>query len=152
MEQQAAENYASLSAQGGVSAPLPHPVESVSVPLGKYPTIDVYFNEGLGKENLKGASDILILLPLVLLSQLEAYDQDEIIGEPEEDLENGNGTDQDLYSGDLQTFDNGPAFHQQFRRKSIIPVDETVLDELSRHRSLEEVLDMKRSSGNNDQE
>ncbi|KAG0052846.1 hypothetical protein BGZ83_002054 [Gryganskiella cystojenkinii] len=116
LEQQAAENYANLSAQGAVSAPPPHPVEPVSVPL-------------------------------------ESYDEDEIIDEPEEDLENGGGADQDLYSGDLQTFDNGPAFHQQFRRKSIIPVDETVLDELSRHRSLEEVLDMKRSGGgSNDQE
>lgn len=50
------------------------------------------------------------------------------------------GADQDMYSGDLQTFENsGPVFHQ-FRRKSIIPVDETVLTELSRHRSLDEVL------------
>jgi len=53
----------------------------------------------------------------------------------------GGGVDQDMYtSGDLQTFENnGPVFHQ-FRRKSIIPVDETVLTELSRHRSLDEVL------------
>lgn len=50
------------------------------------------------------------------------------------------GVDQDMYGGDLQTFENsGPVFHQ-FRRKSIIPVDETVLTELSRHRSLDEVL------------
>jgi len=59
---------------------------------------------------------------------------------------------EDLYSGDLQTFENnGPAFHQ-FRRKSIIPVDETVLDELSRHRSLEEVLDMHRASSSTENE
>ncbi|KAF9434078.1 hypothetical protein BGZ76_008561 [Entomortierella beljakovae] len=80
---------------------------------------------------------------------LESFDQGEIVDEPEEDE---NGTDQDLYSGDLQTFENtGPVFHQ-FRRKSIIPVDETVLDELSRHRSLEEVLDMQRPAANNENE
>jgi serine/threonine-protein phosphatase 2A regulatory subunit B' len=71
--------------------------------------------------------------------------------EPEEEILE-NGADQDHYDGDLQTFENNaPVFHQ-FRRKSIIPVDETVLDELSRHRSLEEVLDMKRSATNADVE
>ncbi|KAF9208985.1 Serine/threonine-protein phosphatase 2A 56 kDa regulatory subunit delta isoform, partial [Haplosporangium sp. Z 27] len=80
---------------------------------------------------------------------LEPFDNDETAEEPDED-EDG-GPDQDLY-GDLQTFDNnGPVF-PQFRRKSIIPVDETVLDELSRHRSLEEVLDMQRTSANNENE
>src|SRR4029078_11621453 len=50
------------------------------------------------------------------------------------------GSDQDMYSGDLQTFENsGPVFHQ-FRRKSIIPVDETVVTELSRHPRLDGVL------------
>ncbi|KAF9359728.1 Serine/threonine-protein phosphatase 2A 56 kDa regulatory subunit gamma isoform [Mortierella sp. AD094] len=113
LEQQAADNYANLSAQGAVSVPLPLPAEPVSVPL-------------------------------------ESFDQGEITGEPDDD-ENGDA-DQDLYNGDLQTFENsGPVFHQ-FRRKSIIPVDETVLDELSRHRSLEEVLDMQRSSANNENE
>jgi serine/threonine-protein phosphatase 2A regulatory subunit B' len=52
----------------------------------------------------------------------------------------GTGQDQDLYSGELQKFEM-PAV-PQFRRKSIIPVDETVLTELSRHRSLDEVLSM----------
>ena len=56
------------------------------------------------------------------------------------------GTDQDHFNGELQTFENnGPVFHQ-FRRKSIIPVDETVLTELSRHRSLDEVLNMDQHS------
>jgi len=84
---------------------------------------------------------------------LESFEQGEIVDEPEADLgENVGGADQDIYSGDLQTFENsGPVFHQ-FRRKSIIPVDETVLDELSRHRSLEEVLDMQRSSSSNENE
>ncbi|KAG0296540.1 Serine/threonine-protein phosphatase 2A 56 kDa regulatory subunit gamma isoform, partial [Dissophora globulifera] len=78
----------------------------------------------------------------------EAFERSEIMEEPEDDsLEDDGNVDQDLYSGDLQTFENGPVF-PQFRRKSIIPVDETVLDELSRHRSLEEVLDMQRAESN----
>ncbi|KAK5808809.1 phosphatase 2A regulatory B subunit-domain-containing protein [Linnemannia elongata] len=114
LEQQAIQNYANLSAQGAVSAPMPHHAEPISVPL-------------------------------------ESFDDGEVMDEPEEEtLENG--ADQDHYGGDLQTFENNtPVFHQ-FRRKSIIPVDETVLDELSRHRSLEEVLDMKRSATNADVE
>lgn len=88
---------------------------------------------------------------LLLRVNVESFDDGEIMDEPEEEtLENG--ADQDHYGGDLQTFENSaPVFHQ-FRRKSIIPVDETVLDELSRHRSLEEVLDMKRSATNADVE
>ena len=87
------------------------------------------------------------------LETVESFNQGEITDElDEEHLENGSGADQDLFNSDLQTFENsGPVFHQ-FRRKSIIPVDETVLDELSRHRSLEEVLDMQRSSTSNENE
>ncbi|KAF9122957.1 Serine/threonine-protein phosphatase 2A 56 kDa regulatory subunit gamma isoform [Mortierella sp. GBA39] len=114
LEHQAMQNYANLSAQGAVSAPMPHLAEPMSVPL-------------------------------------ESFDDGEVMDEPEEEILE-NGTDQDHYGGDLQTFENNtPVFHQ-FRRKSIIPVDETVLDELSRHRSLEEVLDMKRSATNPDVE
>ncbi|KAF9308219.1 Serine/threonine-protein phosphatase 2A 56 kDa regulatory subunit gamma isoform [Podila horticola] len=83
---------------------------------------------------------------------LTTFDQDDQVDMAvDETLDGGVGAEQDLYSGDLQTFENnGPVFHQ-FRRKSIIPVDETVLTELSRHRSLEEVLNM-RSSANNENE
>ncbi|KAF9902098.1 hypothetical protein EC991_005267 [Linnemannia zychae] len=123
LEKQAEENYANLAAQGDVEAlhpPMPFtPIDSVPPPL-------MAFDQG---EELDMAID-----------------------------ENGNGLngpispggtvaggDQDMYSGDLQTFannTNGPGYHQ-FRRKSIIPVDETVLNELSRHRSLDEVLNME---------
>ncbi|KAI8890729.1 protein phosphatase 2A regulatory B subunit [Backusella circina FSU 941] len=41
---------------------------------------------------------------------------------------------------DMQQFDGPPAQYQIFRRKSIIPVDESVYNELSRHVSLDEVL------------
>lgn len=40
----------------------------------------------------------------------------------------------------MQQFDTQPTQYQFFRRKSIIPVDETVFNELSRHVSLDEVL------------
>ncbi|KAG2213489.1 phosphatase 2A regulatory B subunit-domain-containing protein [Mucor mucedo] len=40
----------------------------------------------------------------------------------------------------MQQFDTQPTQYQFFRRKSIIPVDETVFQELSRHVSLDEVL------------
>ncbi|KAF9921708.1 hypothetical protein FBU30_008229 [Linnemannia zychae] len=112
LEQQAMQNYANLSAQGAVSAPMPHLVEPISV-------------------------------------SLESFEDGEVMDEPEEEVLE-NGVDQDHYGGEMLTFENNaPVFHQ-FRRKSIIPVDETVLDELSRHRSLEEVLDMKRSATNAD--
>ena len=35
----------------------------------------------------------------------------------------------------------------RFRRKSVLPVDETVLNELSRHKSLEELLKSKNGAG-----
>ncbi|CAH1766886.1 9112_t:CDS:10 [Entrophospora sp. SA101] len=42
--------------------------------------------------------------------------------------------------GEMQFFDGRPDGYNIFRRKSIIPVDESVLSELSRHKSLDEVL------------
>ncbi|KAF9412038.1 Serine/threonine-protein phosphatase 2A 56 kDa regulatory subunit gamma isoform, partial [Podila epigama] len=84
---------------------------------------------------------------------LTTFDQDDQVDMAvDETLDGGVGGEQDLYSGDLQTFENnGPVFHQ-FRRKSIIPVDEMVLTELSRHRSLEEVLNMQRPSASTENE
>ncbi|KAG0097378.1 hypothetical protein BGZ93_002875 [Podila epicladia] len=113
LEQQAADNYTNLTAQGAVTAPPPAAsIEPTPTPLA-------------------------------------TFDQDDQVDMAvDETLDGGMGADQDLYSGDLQTFENnGPVFHQ-FRRKSIIPVDETVLTELSRHRSLEEVLNMRSSASN----
>jgi serine/threonine-protein phosphatase 2A regulatory subunit B' len=54
-----------------------------------------------------------------------------------------NIVDEDLQDdghGEMQSFDGRPAQFSLFRRKSIIPVDESVLTELSRHRSLDDVL------------
>ena len=36
-----------------------------------------------------------------------------------------------------------PADTQRFRRKSVLPVDATVLTELARHKSLEDILQKK---------
>ncbi|KAI8969315.1 phosphatase 2A regulatory B subunit-domain-containing protein [Mycotypha africana] len=47
---------------------------------------------------------------------------------------------QDDIKPDMQQFEDTPAQYHLFRRKSIIPVDETVFNELSRHVSLDEVL------------
>jgi hypothetical protein len=52
------------------------------------------------------------------------------------------GESLDILQKDMEQFDN-PAAAQRFRRKSVLPVDETVLSELSRHRSLEEVVTQK---------
>lgn len=46
----------------------------------------------------------------------------------------------DVIHPDMQQFESGVQQFQQFRRKSIIPVDETVFNELSRHVSLDEVM------------
>ncbi|KAF9117445.1 hypothetical protein BGW39_002168 [Mortierella sp. 14UC] len=124
LEKQASDNYASLAAQGDVEALLPPmpftPVDSVPPPL-------VAFDQG---EEPDMAVD------------KDGNGLDEPISPGGT---TGGGGDQDMYSGDLQIFannTNGPGYHQ-FRRKSIIPVDETVLNELSRHRSLDEVLNME---------
>ncbi|KAG2174620.1 hypothetical protein INT44_006884 [Umbelopsis vinacea] len=55
------------------------------------------------------------------------------------DLENTQEHTDDIHP-DMQQFKTTNGQYQQFRRKSIIPVDETVLTELSRHVSLDEVL------------
>ncbi|KAI9002685.1 phosphatase 2A regulatory B subunit-domain-containing protein [Gaertneriomyces semiglobifer] len=48
------------------------------------------------------------------------------------------GLEEDSLAKEMQQFEDRPT-PQRFRRKSVLPVDETVLSELSRHRSLEEL-------------
>ena len=149
LEQQAADNYANLTAQGAVTAPLPsNSIDPTPAPLSKRRYKSSFYSY---KVHTKPA--MVLTNTLSFFSLIASFDQDDQVDMAvDETLDGGVGADQDLYSGDLQTFENnGPVFHQ-FRRKSIIPVDETVLTELSRHRSLEEVLNMQRSSANNENE
>lgn len=53
-----------------------------------------------------------------------------------------NEYDEDDIHPDIQQFDSQPTQYQGFRRKSIIPVDESVYNELSRHVSLDDVLNL----------
>ncbi|KAF9975127.1 hypothetical protein BGZ73_001342 [Actinomortierella ambigua] len=84
-------------------------------------------------------------LPTPIADTFDNDPLDMVVDEPiDPNASEANG---DLH-GEMATFGNDrPAAHQ-FRRKSIIPVDETVLTELSRHRSLEEVLNMQRPPAN----
>ncbi|KAJ3289750.1 Serine/threonine-protein phosphatase 2A 56 kDa regulatory subunit delta isoform, partial [Borealophlyctis nickersoniae] len=51
----------------------------------------------------------------------------------------GDTIEDDSLAKELQQFEERPT-PQRFRRKSVLPVDESVLSELSRHRSLEELV------------
>ncbi|KAL3894009.1 MAG: hypothetical protein SGCHY_005515 [Lobulomycetales sp.] len=46
----------------------------------------------------------------------------------------------DLMNSELKQFEDRPAPQGRFRRKSVLPVDEQVLSELSRHKSLEDLI------------
>ncbi|KAI1319704.1 hypothetical protein EDD11_003398 [Mortierella claussenii] len=119
LEQQAANNYADLKAQGAVLAPPPAPIASTEISMAPLASFD-QDDDNLTEMDVEGDADGVA------------------------------GADQDIYNGELQTFENsGPVVHQ-FRRKSIIPVDETVLTELSRHRSLDEMLDIGQPSPSHD--
>ncbi|KAJ3088273.1 Serine/threonine-protein phosphatase 2A 56 kDa regulatory subunit delta isoform, partial [Quaeritorhiza haematococci] len=80
-----------------------------------------------------------------------------ITAEPEvvaEDPAKADLADDDTLAKELKQFDDRPA-PQRFRRKSVLPVDEQVLSELSRHKSLEDLLNkgakaMKADSGEDD--
>ncbi|CAG8728770.1 3850_t:CDS:10, partial [Funneliformis caledonium] len=77
------------------------------------------------------------------IQTFNAFDNDENHSSGDEDSgedERQEGDRQEDEHGELQAFDGRPDGFNLFRRKSIIPVDESVLSELSRHRSLEEVL------------
>ncbi|CEI94259.1 hypothetical protein RMCBS344292_08473 [Rhizopus microsporus] len=80
-------------------------------------------------------------------------DDDDIEEEGEEtmsdDIADGENNEEhhDVLHPDMQQFDVQQQQFQQFRRKSIIPVDETVYNELSRHVSLEEVLNQTPGAG-----
>ncbi|KAI8611590.1 hypothetical protein BC830DRAFT_1171754 [Chytriomyces sp. MP71] len=50
------------------------------------------------------------------------------------------------FSGVTAHFEDRPT-PQRVRRKSVLPVDENVLSELARHKSLEDVLSKKKAEG-----
>ncbi|KAI9358579.1 phosphatase 2A regulatory B subunit-domain-containing protein [Zopfochytrium polystomum] len=54
----------------------------------------------------------------------------------------------DILTTELTQFEDRPT-PQRFRRKSVLPVDEQVLSELSRHKSLEDLLSKKRAEMGN---
>ncbi|KAK3824800.1 MAG: protein phosphatase 2A regulatory B subunit [Benniella sp.] len=91
-------------------------------------------------EHLKAQGSTISPPPLLTSSEIVVAPFDELTDMDVDETLEGTGQDQDLYSGELQKFEMPVV--PQFRRKSIIPVDETVLTELSRHRSLDEVLSM----------
>lgn len=102
--------------------------------------------EGMASDNalkLKTTIPELKALPIPILSfSSQEVDMDgEKVEEDVETAENGQNSDEqgDLLHSEMETFPDRPET-QRFRRKSVLPVDETVLSELSRHRSLEEVI------------
>ncbi|KAJ3333699.1 Serine/threonine-protein phosphatase 2A 56 kDa regulatory subunit delta isoform [Blyttiomyces sp. JEL0837] len=56
----------------------------------------------------------------------------------------GDVAEDDILTKELTQFEDRPT-PQRFRRKSVLPVDEQVLSELSRHKSLEDLLSKKRA-------
>ncbi|CDH57495.1 b-type regulatory subunit of protein phosphatase2a rts1p [Lichtheimia corymbifera JMRC:FSU:9682] len=82
---------------------------------------------------------------------LEGEDEDDDILTDETDADDSDnaGEHTDGIRPDMQQFDTAPVQYQQFRRKSIIPVDETVFNELSRHVSLDEVLNQAPGTASN---
>ncbi|KAG9303944.1 hypothetical protein G9A89_005854 [Geosiphon pyriformis] len=70
----------------------------------------------------------------------EEYPSNQSSGEEDSDSERVGEDNIDDQHGEMRPFDGRPEGVNLFRRKSIIPVDESVLSELQRHRSLDEVL------------
>ncbi|KAJ3396847.1 Serine/threonine-protein phosphatase 2A 56 kDa regulatory subunit delta isoform [Lobulomyces angularis] len=64
-----------------------------------------------------------------------------LVNDPSENLldEKADNQDDDILTKELKQFEERPA-PQRFRRKSVLPVDEQVLSELSRHKSLEDLI------------
>ncbi|KAG0221109.1 hypothetical protein BGX31_010179, partial [Mortierella sp. GBA43] len=100
-------------------------------------------------EQLKAQGSVISPPPLtsgeIVVAPFATMEPDEMADMDVDETLEGTGPDQDLYSGELQKFEM-PTM-PQFRRKSIIPVDESVLSELSRHRSLDEVLNIEQQPG-----
>ncbi|KAI3637116.1 hypothetical protein MIR68_004822 [Amoeboaphelidium protococcarum] len=70
---------------------------------------------------------------------LSAVDADAMDATGDEVKDDHESETLDVLQKEMEQFDDRPT-PQRFRRKSVLPVDETVLTELSRHRSLEDVL------------
>ncbi|KAI9313089.1 phosphatase 2A regulatory B subunit-domain-containing protein [Dichotomocladium elegans] len=101
--------------------------------------------EGSNMEVNSETSDFVFPVPPSIPTkplQIDEFEQEEdgevlIDGAPEPTTEHTDGL-----HPDMQQFDAVTVQYQQFRRKSIIPVDETVFNELSQHVSLEDVLNL----------
>lgn len=63
-----------------------------------------------------------------------------------DDVMKGDGDDDTTLLKEMKQFEDRPA-PQRFRRKSVLPVDEQVLSELSRHKSLEDLIKKKNAGG-----
>ncbi|KAI9104097.1 phosphatase 2A regulatory B subunit-domain-containing protein [Phlyctochytrium arcticum] len=74
-----------------------------------------------------------VLIPAATTFTSDPMEETPVKAEPVED---------DALNKELQQFEERPT-PQRFRRKSVLPVDETVLSELSRHKSLEELTTQK---------
>ncbi|KAJ1549737.1 hypothetical protein HK405_002493 [Cladochytrium tenue] len=72
-----------------------------------------------------------------------AYSPREPVDQAADDLNKGDIQEDDMLTKELKQFEDRPT-PQRFRRKSVLPVDETVLSELSRHKSLDDLLSKKR--------
>ncbi|KAI8801527.1 phosphatase 2A regulatory B subunit-domain-containing protein [Cladochytrium replicatum] len=59
-----------------------------------------------------------------------------------EETPKSEAAEEDMLTNELKQFEDRPT-PQRFRRKSVLPVDETVLSELSRHKSLEDLIASK---------
>ncbi|OUM66481.1 hypothetical protein PIROE2DRAFT_67111, partial [Piromyces sp. E2] len=69
--------------------------------------------------------------------------------EPMEYIENNEEESLDILAQELQQFHENPE-PPILRRKSVLPVDETVLTELSRHKSFEDLLNNQNDSEENE--
>ncbi|CAG8460088.1 3770_t:CDS:10 [Ambispora gerdemannii] len=110
--------------------PLPYPIAgpTITTTLGVEVSVSSYTNLYATEDDDAG--------------NLSSGDED-LEGEERADEENPEDE-----HGELRMFDGRPDGVNLFRRKSIIPVDESVLSELERHRSLDDVLNDPPDSSN----
>ncbi|KAJ3053096.1 hypothetical protein HK097_005039 [Rhizophlyctis rosea] len=89
-----------------------------------------------------------VVAPSVTIPSVAATTPSALTAEPlsEETPVKADPAEDDSLEKELQQFEERPT-PQRFRRKSVLPVDESVLSELSRHKSLEDLLTKPSAGG-----